>query len=278
MLFRFEIENTGDAKPDKFIDITFNHRSADPGPSPRQILQIPKAQTASVKLPNGQRFTAPVLNPSLGASSPAQTVTSNAGGTGVDFFAGEVDDPFFFDIPGFSAFVASVRNGSPDPTQLSRGRDTFAGYNTTAIALRLPVSMIKGAGNVIGVDAVTQRGSQSVKKKGKIKSTGPSKTVDRMGNPAVNVVLVPFNRKDEYNAANTKADAQGVFAGDIVATLTALGTSQPNIDVLAGVAVSKGDFCISTWQFPIPAQVAGQIRMPHFPMAADCRTTLWILS
>ena len=61
----------------------------------------------------------------------------------VDFFAGEVDDPFPFDIPGFARFVASVLGGAPDPTLLTRGRDTFAGYNTLAIALRFPVSLLR---------------------------------------------------------------------------------------------------------------------------------------
>jgi hypothetical protein len=66
--------------------------------------------------------------------------------------------------------------------------------------------------------------------------------LDRMGNPAVNVALVPFGRKDEYNGATPQEDAAGRFAGDIVATLHALGTSDPNIGVLAGVAVTKGDY------------------------------------
>jgi hypothetical protein len=63
-----------------------------------------------------------------------------------------------------------------------------------------------------------------------------------MGNPAVNVALVPFNRKDEYNASDTMDDAHGKFAADIVATLHALGTSQNGIDALASIAVAHGDF------------------------------------
>ena len=56
----------------------------------------------------------------------------------MSFFAGEVDDPFFFDIPGFLRFVAPTNLGqAPDPTQLQRGRDTFAGYNTLAEVLRV---------------------------------------------------------------------------------------------------------------------------------------------
>jgi len=240
--YRFGGENTGDAKVDFVFDITFSPRTADPGPTGKEILQIPKAQTARIKLPNGKTFTAPVLNPSLGATPPAQAVTTDPK-SGVSFFAGEVDDPFFFDIPGFSRFIASVRNGSPDPTQLNRGRDTFAGYDILAIALRVPVSLIKGTGNVIGLEAMTQRATQFVgKRKGKIASRGPFGTIDREGNPAVNVALVPFKRKNEYNAATTQDDAAGRFANDIVATLTALGTNMTNIGILASVAVTNGDF------------------------------------
>ena len=47
---------------------------------------------------------------------------------------------------------------------------------------------------------------------------------------------------DEYNAANTREDAKGRFADSIIATLSALGTSQANINTLASVAVVKGDF------------------------------------
>jgi hypothetical protein len=240
--YRFEIENTGDARRDAVIDVTFDKRVADPGPSPRQILQVPRAQTATVRLPNGETFTAPVFNPSLGSTPPPQMVTYNAGGTGVDFFAGEVDDPFFFDIPAFGRFIASVRNGDPDPSLLMRGRDTFAGYNILSIALRFPVSMFRGTSNIIGVDFLAQRATQEVQDNGRITISGPFHTLDRMGNPAVNVALVPFNRKDAYNAASTEDDANGQFAGGIVATLRALGTSMSNINILAGVAVVHGDF------------------------------------
>ena len=263
--YRFEIENTGDARPDAFIDITFDKRAADPGPSPRPILEVPKAQTATVKLPNGARFTAPVLNPSLGATPPPQMVTYNAGGTGVDFFAGEVDDPFFFDIPAFGRFIASIRNGNPDPTLLMRGRDTFAGYNIVSIALRFPVSMFRGNGNIIGVDFLAQRAKQEIKKDGEIKSEGPFRTLDRMGNPAVNVALVPFNRKDEYNAADTQDDAHGKFAGDIVATLQALGTNAGNINILAGIAVLHGDFLRVDVSIPNTGNGGGNNPEASFP-------------
>jgi hypothetical protein len=65
--------------------------------------------------------------------------------------------------------------------------------------------------------------------------------IDRAGIPAVNVALLPFGRKNEYNRANTMMDARGEFAGDIVGTLTRLGTNPTNIGILANVAVLNGD-------------------------------------
>ncbi|MDQ1611195.1 MAG: hypothetical protein QOG00_1126 [Pyrinomonadaceae bacterium] len=229
--YRFELENTGDAKPDRFIDVTFSQRTASNSP-----------QTATVTLPNGTTFNAPTTAPSATSdTSPAPTITDSSG---VKFFAGVVDDPFFFDIPGFNRFVGSVLAGAPDATPLQRGRDTFAGYNIKAIALLIPAAQLRGtAGNVVGLSAVTQRRSpRIITKQGEVSGVGRYANVDRIATPAVNVALIPFARKNEYNAATTIDDANLRFAGSIIGTLQALGTSQENINLLAGVAVLKGDF------------------------------------
>ena len=60
--------------------------------------------------------------------------------------------------------------------------------------------------------------------------------------PAVNVALIPFARKDEYNTGTPEEDANGRFAADIVATLKALGTDDTNIGILAQIAVVHGDY------------------------------------
>src|SRR5258707_1600755 len=60
--YRFEIENTGDARPDAFVDITFDKRAANPRPPPRPILQVPRPQTASVRLSSRATFNAPTVN------------------------------------------------------------------------------------------------------------------------------------------------------------------------------------------------------------------------
>src|SRR5712691_9320308 len=153
--YRFEIETTGDAKPDGFIDVRFSPRVAN-------AAGVPQAQTATINLPNGRAFTAPSTNSSNTAAAAPTPVLTTDSQSGVIFFAGLTDDPFFFDIPAFGRFNASIRAGSPDPTVFSRGRDTFAGYNTMAIALSIPVPLIRGPGNELGLSCDTQRRTPSI--------------------------------------------------------------------------------------------------------------------
>src|SRR5713226_2069982 len=232
VLFRFEIENTGDAIPDQRIDITFSPQTSRSQP-----------QTATIKLPNGTVFTAPSTVQTLAPKANPFVITTDPA-SGVSFFAGLTDDPFFFDIVGFNRFVASVLAGSPDPTQLQRARDSFAGYNIHMIALSVPASLLKGpAGDVIGVNGVTLRRRVTIRPKSGGEETGGKLVqVDRMATPAVNTALIPFPRKNEYNAATPIDDAAGKFAGSIVGTLTALGTNSANIGTLASVAVTNGDY------------------------------------
>jgi hypothetical protein len=237
--YRFEIENTGDAKADQTIDVNFSPKivTADAASS--------DPQTATVTLSGRPRrtFTAPTTVSNLSDTPPTSTITNDTA-TGVSFFAGEVDDPFFFDIPAFARFVASVRNGSPDPTQFNRARDSFSGYNALCIALSVPIADVRGAAdnNTVGVGFVALRKTQRFGKTGVITAGGKGKQLDRIATPAVNVALVPFARKNEYNAATPVEGARNTFAADIVATLQALGANDAAIATLAGVAVTNGDY------------------------------------
>src|SRR5262249_41531747 len=230
--YRFEIENTGDARPDQRINITFSEQTARN-----------QSQIATIKLPNGRTFTAPTTVQTLNAT-PNPFVVTNDSASGVSFFAGLTDDPFYFDIVGFNRFVASVLAGAPDPTKLQRGRDSFAGYNIHMIALSVPASLLKGHNtHVIGVNGVTLRLRDEDENGGDDDHRGEEhhlRQVDRMATPAVNTALIPFARKNEYNESTPVDDANGKFAGDIVATLKALGTNATNIGILADVAVVHG--------------------------------------
>lgn len=232
--YRFEIEAGGDAAPDGFIDVTFSEKITS-GATP---------QTATIASTFFPTFTAPTSVANLNATAPPPVVTTDQG-TGISFFAGLVDDPFFFDIPAFNRFVASVINGAPNPTLFNRGRDSFAGYNTLSIGLEIPAQLLRSALNVanntIGMSVRTSRRISSVLRP-PTRSLAPNYAdVDRTGVPAINVALVPFSRKNEYNLATGTDDANGRFAESIVGTLMALGTNTTNIGVLATVAVQKGD-------------------------------------
>ncbi len=253
--YRFEIENTGDAVPDRFINVTFSPRVAADGPPGVEVLQVPQPQVATIEFEGfrGTRrhkvkhtFDAVATNPSVAATAPAQVVTElqDFQIPNVKFFAGEVDDPFFFDIPAFGRFVASVRNGAPDPTVFERGRDSFAGYNVLSIAISIPVAELYGSnGSEVGLSCASQRKvKQTIGEPGSVpQGSGGWRNIDREGVPAVNVVLVPFNQKNAYNNSSPQDDAKGKFADGIVATLHALGTSDENIGLLASVAVARGD-------------------------------------
>jgi hypothetical protein len=249
--YRFQIENTDDAKPDAFIDVTFSEK--DTAAPQVATVVFSGAGFPDLKGP----FTGDATAAGLGATppgganyfpDPAQKLKDKSGTTSdVDFFAGETDDPFFFDIPGFSRFRTKVLANDPTAgAELGRGRDTFAGYNVLTIAFRLPKTLLKntkpGATNEtkFGLNVLAQRRTEHTSKGRKI-GVGAFKTVDREGLPAVNALLVPLALKNAYNGATTIDDSKGKFAEAIVGSLTALGTSQANIELLAGLAVTKGD-------------------------------------
>jgi hypothetical protein len=233
--YRFEIEGSGDAIPDGFIDVTFSEK----------INSGATQQTATISSTFFSTFTGLTTNPNLSPTAPTPVITTDQT-TGIAFFAGLVDDPFFFDIPAFSRFVASVLANQPNPAVFNRGRDSFAGYNTLSIALSVPASLLRSrlnvANNTVGLSCRTSRRVSSVSRRPTRFLQPNFIDVDREGIPAVNVALTPFSRKNEYNQASTQDDAGGRFAGDIVATLTRLGTNQTNIGILAQVAVVRGDF------------------------------------
>ncbi len=241
--YRFQIENTGDDEPDKSINISFSPRTSNA-----------TAQTATIKISGvSGKFTAPATNTTLATTANPQVVT-DLGATGIKFFAGEVDDPFFFDIPAFNRVIASIVSTPPAPNTsfFSRGRDSFAGYNIMSVAMSIPVALLKASGtsasSTLGLNFVTQRRTiETPTSKGETKAVGEFLNIDRMGVPAVNVALVPFANKNAYNASSTLKDHKDKFGigATLTALLTGLGKTPAEqtaiIGTLASVAVAKGD-------------------------------------
>jgi uncharacterized protein DUF4331 len=240
--YRFEIETTGDGRPDQFIHVTFTQRVSPAAP-----------QTATIELPFGDTFTAPTTLPNARTATPPTPVVTTDQATGVMFFAGLTDDPFFFDIPAELLYrdsrVASPADGSGiNPSVFSRGRDSFAGYNLNMITLSIPVSYFRvqrtdgnPGGDEIGIAAATQRRENTVIGRNGITSFGRFRNIDRMGVPAVNTVFIPAARKDEYNRSSPADDASLRFANDIITSLQNLKTGAAGINTLANLVVFRGD-------------------------------------
>ncbi|MBA2620937.1 MAG: DUF4331 family protein [Acidobacteria bacterium] len=247
--YRFEVENTGDAKPDAFVDVYYSKGLGRVTP-----------QTATIELPGGKKFTAPTTVSDQEYKAPEFVITNNNENNAA-FYAGVADDPFFLDDTGTNRMVASsiMNPGHPNTALLSErgGRDTYAGFNTMITAVSVPAAMLKGkAGNVIGINCVTQRReNQKIKKDGVVEGSGDWVTIDRDGNPAVNNGLIPPPRKDEYNAASTEDDAKGRFKNDLIKSLKNLGTDDAHIAMLAKIAVEKGD--ILRLDLSVPNRGAG---------------------
>jgi hypothetical protein len=255
ILTAIEVDLTGDAVPEGVVAIQF---------SPQVSRTSPQTATVTFLSFPGLTplfsFTAPTTVSSNAATAPPQTVTTHPA-TGIKFFAGMTDDPFFFDIPAFSRFTASVLSGSPDPSQLTRGRDSFAGYNTMAIALSVPRSLVPGGVSRLGIGARTFRVSGTLGQPG----FTVIEQLDREGVPAVNVALTPFSAKNAYNLGSPEQDAAGVFAPGIIATLQALGTNQANINLLAGLAVTNGDLLRLDLNIPNTGSGGGTNAAAAFP-------------
>ena len=123
-------------------------------------------------------------------STDSQTSLSTSLGGRVQ--AGLFDDPFFFDLAGF-------QNGLN-----FTGDDTLAGANVSGIVLEIPSSELGGP--QIGVWARTMLQHHQV---------------DRMGRPAINTVLIPSARKDEFNLGEPENDFND-FGDDVRSAIESL--------------------------------------------------------
>lgn len=237
--FRFAIENTGDATGDLFFEITFSKQTSRSAP-----------QVATIKQNGVTLFTAnTTVSSSTATTAPPPVVTTDPS-TGISIFAGLRDDPFFFDIPADLRYKASLLKNAPDPSVYNRARDSFAGYNIIMIVLSIPASRLRGpSGDILGLSCSTLR----------------SKQVDRMGVPLVNPMLIPYSRKDEYNASLTSQDAAGKFRADIVQTLTSFHTNPTYISMFEDLAVTNGDMLRLDLSIPNTGSEGGKNTLARFP-------------
>lgn len=197
-------------------------------------------QTVTVTLPGGKTATGNVTQPTIQAPEPVPTIINQ---NGIKVFAGPRDDPFFFDLIGFSRVVAKINatsinggKGQADPTLFTH-KDSFAGFNVQTLVIEAPVVDFVGYKTKFGISAFSYR-----KVGPKIRNDARTITfdsvkyesVDRMGNPAVNTAFISPALKDGFNTAAPKNDATS-YQSVVLASLKKYGTNKANTNILASI-------------------------------------------
>lgn len=128
VLYEFNIDNDGDGVEDKVI------QAYVVGTPQRQEMIIRGPVTPLIRGAESRLVPAPAT---IAVRVSTGTTPIVADRNGVKLFAGVRDDPFFFDLGRFSAILAGQATGFADP-----GTDAFAGLNTYAIVLELPIAAV----------------------------------------------------------------------------------------------------------------------------------------
>ena len=158
ILYQFKIDNTGDAKEDKVIQVIFH------GTGATQTVDVIGPITPPVSGPfmNTVSTTAPAV------SGPVNTVLGTA--TGIQVFAGPREDPFFLDLEQFLRILPDRKPSTgafsliPDTPTASSFRtaatavDALKGTNVLSIVIELPTAQLTAGGTAkLGLWGTTSR-------------------------------------------------------------------------------------------------------------------------
>lgn len=143
-------------------------------------------------------FDVGALTPRIARGTSEANIPVWGGGS---LFVGVRDDPFFFDLVAFQDQVLGA--GGSRTFCDGNENDFFAGANVTAIVLEVPSSNLTADSDVVNIWGRT---------------ADRAGTIDRMGKPALNTVLIGSGNKDAYNAT-TPADDAATWTDEFVGNL-----------------------------------------------------------
>jgi hypothetical protein len=238
--YEIKIDNNGDAKAD--VTYTFRFRTqattknfagiptflyndgpvtspADPNLLVKQTYRVDR---------NGSRIADGVRTPPVNigprstpnyAATAAQAVKTL--GNGTKLFAGQRDDAFFVDL-GSIFDLAGLRNFNAlhaIPLPAEAGVDGVGGFNTNTIAIDVPLNLLtrdhaqpSGPNDPdadLGIWATASRQQNRVlNTNGTMSFSGPWVQVSRLGNPLINEVIIPREKKDYWNSQAPNKDWQ----------------------------------------------------------------------
>jgi len=193
--YNITVDTNGDAHPDVTYLLRFGAPSAG-------------KQTVSIYR-NGKLW---------GAGTTGKNITLSGG---AKLWAGERDDPYFFDLDAFKGNILGATNNRKlcDANKVN----FFKGLNVSSIVLMVPNSDIGGDGANVGVSANTR-----------VLIDGSWEQVDQMGRPGISTV---FNNhlvtgdasvnsvKELFNRASPSEQTSLGFKANVIATLKAVSAA-----------------------------------------------------
>ncbi len=158
ILYQFKIDNTGDAKEDKVIQVTFKGTGAN--------------QTVEVRGPMAPPVVGGMMN-TVAAVAPVITGNINqviGTSSGIQVYAGAREDPFFLDLEQFLRILPDRKPNTgplsqiPDSPSATSFRavgsavDALKGSNVLSIVIELPTAQLTAGGNAkLGLWGTTSR-------------------------------------------------------------------------------------------------------------------------
>lgn len=147
LLYQFKVDNTGDAKEDRVIQVVFR------GTGSAQTVEVrgPMAPPVQGAMMNTLADVAPTV------SGPVNQVLGTAGGMQV--FAGAREDPFFLDLEQFLRIIPdrkpvqgplSMIPDAPTATSFRAAAsavDALKGTNVLSLVIELPTAQLTAGGN-----------------------------------------------------------------------------------------------------------------------------------
>jgi Domain of unknown function (DUF4331) len=276
VLYEINIDNDGDGRANISYQFRFETRNTNPntflyntGPitalndatwNRRQRYSVTKVVRRKGRDPKFTRLASGVPCPPCNVgprSTPNYANLANQAvkqlKTGELVFAGQRAEGFFVDLG--SVFDLGTLRPFQDmhliPTAAAPGVDALANVNVHSIAIQVPISDLTRDHSVatdpmkpeavIGVwgAARRQKGTTHDKDQEHVRyGVGPWKQVSRLGNPLFNEVIVPLDRKDEWNSLRPSRDerfARYVRQPELAALLPVLYPKTfPNLNALNG--------------------------------------------
>jgi Domain of unknown function (DUF4331) len=236
VLYRINVDNTGNGKPDVVYEFRFRTRIRRPDTFLYNVGVIDRLDSPNFNRPQrysvtevrgdrrrelGDGLLCPPCNVGVRSTPNYPTLANSAIYTledGIKVFAGQRLEGFYVDLgPIFDlGTLRPFQDKHAIRTDRADGVDALRAFNVHTIAIQVPIRRLTRNGrrptdpmkpeSVIGVWGSAHRQKARFRDEHRDESMGPWTQVSRLGMPLFNEVIVPMSRKDEWNSLGPDQD------------------------------------------------------------------------